>query len=318
MDNPLGLIGGFLQAFLISLANVTVSFLAGWLCLRQLNHKSSARKAMGVIGFLFISVFVVFLHLATAHYREALQHSGDADFFSSLEFNPATLQDMQSLILIIIGGVITVIAMYKGYTADDPCPGYGKVYRKWKALNDQVSEAMLDFKLMVSDEYSRAIQKVDAIPADLDTQEKVLKDFEADISTDLACVNSYYSQAQGAAYALITEYRGAIEEIWKVPGCFPVTCELIGPVLQCLDTAKLNEIHDKLKKQLKNQKKSQKVTYETNREATVKDLGEIRKEKEDVETLKQSYVRPSINDGQPKNQGSQDNSRETADKAEVR
>ncbi|NDP47496.1 MAG: hypothetical protein GZ085_03725 [Sulfuriferula multivorans] len=246
-DNSLGLIGGFLEALLISLANVVASFMAGWLCLREINHKSTVRKALGLIGFMVIVVFLVFLHLASAQYREALQRSGDVEFFTSLAFNPSTLQDMQSFLLMGIGAVISLFAMYKGYTFDDPYPGYGKVYRIWKDRNDKVSEAQLNYTREVNAAYNVAVQAVDAISAKLDSKMGSLKDFEAEMSTYFACVDSYYSQAQGAASALITAFRGGVETSWGTSGTFPVPLDLLNSKLQPIDPSQLkNDVKARL------------------------------------------------------------------------
>ena len=271
-DNSLGLIGGFLEALLISLANVVASFIAGWLCLREINHKSIVRKSLGLIGFLAIMVFLVLLHLAAAQYREALQRSGDVEFFTSLAFNPSTLQDMQSFLLIGIGAVISVFAMYKGYTFDDPYPGYGKVYRIWKDRNDRVSEAQLNYKREVNAAFNVAMQAVDTISAKLDSKKQALKDFDTDMSTYFACVDSYYSQAQGAANTLISAFRGGVETSWGTPGAFPVLLDLVNSKLQPIDPSQLKEdVKDRLD-QLLSAVVASRQYYAENRENMVKQL----------------------------------------------
>ncbi len=271
-DNPLGLIGGFLEAFLISFANVAASFLAGWLCLRQLNHNSWARKSMGLIGFLAIVVFVVLLHLAAAHYREILQRSTGVEFFTSLAFDPRTLQDMQSFLLMGIGAAISLVAGYEGYNFDDPYPGYGKIYRKWKAFDDQVSKEQMNYKLELNAAYNGAVQEVDAISAILDAKEKALKDFGSEMSTYFACVNGYYGQAQDGASALITAFRGGVEAIWETAGSFPVTTELVNSQLHPIDPSQLkNDVTANLQQHLDALKKSRQ-NYAKNRENMIKQL----------------------------------------------
>lgn len=248
-DNPLGLLGGFFQAVLIAAVNVGVCFLAGRLLLPQLNLNNwGARKWGGIILLLVCSAFVIALHLSAAHLREALQQSTDVDYLRSLAFDPRTLQDMQSLVLIGLGLVASVVAAIDGYTYDDPYPGYGIVYRAWKSLDDKVDEQMMNYKHAVNDAYDTAVKEIRAIPDNYDATEKKLKEFEGDIATYFACVESYYSQAQGVANALITTFRNKVEVTWESPGSFPVSDDLIKRALPTLDPAGLK---DEAQKQLK-------------------------------------------------------------------
>ncbi|MFZ3019055.1 MAG: hypothetical protein WA056_11425 [Gallionella sp.] len=259
-DNPIGLIGGFLQAFLFSLANVVVSFIAGWYCLREIHHQGKLRKVSGTILLSILIYFLCLLHLATAHYREALMQTGDAELLTSIAFSPNTLQDMQSIILILIGGGISVFAMYKGFTFDDPYPGYGKVYRIWKKRNGNLSEAQLVYKNKVNAVFQLAVQEIDAISARLDSKLDALKNFETDISTYFACVDSYYSQAQVAASSLITAFRGGVETSWGTPGTFPVVESKLLPIdpsgQKANITARLEGLKNDITNSIANYKKS--------------------------------------------------------------
>ena len=142
--SDLGLLGGFFTAFLVSVANVAISMLAGVLFLRLVeSRKQDLESSWGCRVCLVILVFLGVLHLTIAHYRELLTRNPDADILAALQpmfENPFALRDMESLLLVAIGVVISAFGIYKGYTLDDRYPGYGPVYRKWKVLDEEVGE----------------------------------------------------------------------------------------------------------------------------------------------------------------------------------
>ena len=247
-DNPYGWLGGLIPASTIAAVNVGVCFIAGRLLLPQLNLNSwGILKGGGLILLLVCVAFVIALHLAAAHLREAMQQNDGVDYLRSLAFDPRTLQDTLSLALIGLGLVASVIAAIDGYTYDDPYPGYGKVYREWKILNDKVFKQLMNYKLAVNDAYNTAVQEIRVIPESYDVTEKSLKKFEGDIATYFACVGSYYSQAKGVAKALITTFRKEVEDLWEASGSFPVSDDLVNSALPSPDPAGLK---DEVQKQL--------------------------------------------------------------------
>lgn len=235
----LGLVGGFVIAVLVSLGNVGICFLAGWLFLRELNHKNRLRKAFGLAGFIAISILVIGIHSSVAHYREAIARNPGAEFISSFTFDPRGLQDMHSLLLIAIGITISVFAMWKGYTFDDPYPKFGDVFRAWKELDDDVSESKLAYKQKVGEAYDRTVREVHEIPEKLRSQENDLIKYEGEIGTYFACVNSYYQQARLGAQRLLTTFRNTVQKVWERPDCLSISPTLLDEELELLDPRQL-------------------------------------------------------------------------------
>ena len=207
----LGLIGGFTTAFLVSLANVAVCFVVGWMFLRQLNHLEIYRKIIGGAVFVLALVVIFGLHSSVAHFRELAVRSPDATFFNALSFDPRGLGDVESLLLLAIGWIISVVAFWKGYTFDDPYPGFGEIYREWKGLDDRLLDAEKDYRKRVIDAHSSALTKIRAIPGVLDLKEQAVRKLSGEVGTYLQCVQSYHIQARDVAKGLITEFRTAVQ-----------------------------------------------------------------------------------------------------------
>lgn len=306
-DNPAGLLGGFVQAFLISVANVSLSFFIGYLFLREINHKSWLRKSAGIVLALVFSVLVILLHLSTGHYREALRTSGDAEFFSSFAFDPRTLQDMNSLVLIGIGIAISMFAMIKGFRFDDPYPGYGDVYRKYMDYEKKIAKEQMEYQLAVDTAHTEAVRKLRDIPKKLDLKEKELKHFEGEMKTYFRCVDLYLEQDSNTAKRLLTKFRESVEVVWGKPGSFPVSDELMNKALESIDPSELKaEIEGHLANCLGDLKASLQK-YSREREAWAKELETERENHASRGTVERLFTEfwDGLGDGDKPNAGGQ-------------
>ncbi len=141
--NDLGLLGGWLQACLISLANVGSALLIGAGIFPFINHIKILKKALSLISFIVLSAVSISFNLAAAHYRDLLEKFQNP-LTNSIE---AILNDpfgisFHGVMLFIVGIVAAMLAFIKGYTSDDSYPGYGNVDRKFKQAKEIYEEFM--------------------------------------------------------------------------------------------------------------------------------------------------------------------------------
>lgn len=132
--NTLGILGGLMAAFLVSLGNVSISTLLG-MATRYINcrgFRNLFKKFSGLLFFLLWVGFAAGYNLAVAHFRDAVERIGEwreagTAAIQTLVANPISLYTMESYVLLILGAFISIIAFLKGYNALDPYPGYSKV-----------------------------------------------------------------------------------------------------------------------------------------------------------------------------------------------
>lgn len=139
MGNDYGLLGGALQAFLVSVVNVGLGLVVGGILFRQVNHVEKWRKYLfGTLCFVVWSAAFLW-NLLVGHYRTALSLEPDnAESLAIQRFleSPLNLGELASWMLFAIGILIFIFVNYKAYHGDDPYPGYSKVDRR---LNDAKS-----------------------------------------------------------------------------------------------------------------------------------------------------------------------------------
>jgi len=131
-----GLLGGAMQAAMVSIVNVAWSFIMAVIAYRALHYRSAFKKLAGMVGVTVHIVTAIVINLAVAHYRDLIAINPDAAMQLTLEKMrqaPLELETLDAALLLIIGCAISVISVWKGYTFDDRYPGYGEQHRKYRA-----------------------------------------------------------------------------------------------------------------------------------------------------------------------------------------
>ena len=143
--SDLGLLGGFLQAFLISIANIGSALLMGAYILPWKNHiqtdendnpleKWSMQKSIAVIAIPFYCILIFTFNLAVAHYRAQLEIQpikAVINAMTTMAASPFGIGNFEAWVLCLMGLLFSSFALIKGYTSDDSYPGYGKMTRAY-------------------------------------------------------------------------------------------------------------------------------------------------------------------------------------------
>jgi hypothetical protein len=142
--SDLGFLGGLWIAVLISALNIVVAFAIGLFPLRWTRHRNFIIQFFGYFVSCIGFAAIVLIHGLTAHLREVPGTVGEEATFAaaltSFKNNPLGLVDMNSYYLFAIGIVWAIVAMSKGFTFDDPYPGYGSHFRREEQARETYSD----------------------------------------------------------------------------------------------------------------------------------------------------------------------------------
>ncbi len=131
--NEFGLLGGLLAAVIVSLVNVGLSTLFGYVA-RYIHRRNWLLKLFGLTVIIGWMAFAFAINFGVAHFRDGLE-SGVAWRMAaeaavpSLLASPLALASIESWLLVGIGALISILSFRKGWHSDDPYPGYGRVER---------------------------------------------------------------------------------------------------------------------------------------------------------------------------------------------
>lgn len=218
--SELGYVGGAAEALIFALFNIGVSFLAGAVGVRELNHRNYIRKFFGLVSLICYVVLAIGLNLTLAHYREAagsLVSDAGQEVLVRLRTAPLGLTDVKSWLFFGIGILCSLIAFGDSYLIFDPYPGYGMLekrragaYEAYITRKNELIAALLtirDQAIEILEEANRDLSvrrsEYDAI---LESRTRLLRLFDA-----------HQTHLDRTANALLTTYREANKRSRKTP-----------------------------------------------------------------------------------------------------
>lgn len=136
-----GLLGGAATALGLSGANVALGFLAGFLGLRYVQHRSWALKIAGSAAAVCAVCAAIALNAFAALWRERL-HGPLTPLESLDQASLLGLTQPEAVILLMLGLAVWVFSALKGYSGfDDPYPDFGKRDRAVRRTEADVNAA---------------------------------------------------------------------------------------------------------------------------------------------------------------------------------
>lgn len=183
-ENSEGLLGGFVVALGIAVVNIGTAMVLG-LLFRHKNLASTPHRFFGWVMAALCVVLVLFCNALFASFRSAYQVVADPSDAAQLgaAFRSAwpqamgifkldmAFRDHWSFLLFGIGLLLSGLAFWKGYTLEDPYPGYGRKDRTLKAAVAVEEQDVAAARMRVRDMFHQrrtAVQAALAEPAALD------------------------------------------------------------------------------------------------------------------------------------------------------
>jgi hypothetical protein len=208
--SELGLLGGIGTAIGISLVNIVFAFMLGLFPARWTNHRNILVKAIGTILSTSGFAAIICVHAFAAHLREASARVGEELAFKealqTLSADPLNISDLNSFYLFALGVVFALSAFYKGYTFDDPYPGYGAVSRRAHRARERYSDEhsllfddLDDIKDATMQSLQAGISRIPLFP-------QSAAGIRAERSALVQTFRNYESQIETAANVLLTRY----------------------------------------------------------------------------------------------------------------
>ena len=144
-NDQLGLLGGWITAFVFSFVSLGLAFLTGFLGWRACCHSNPWVKVVGIATTAVLTVIIVVISLGLAHFRVASMNlppdAAATAGFKSLFADPFGLTDIKSWGMVGVGLLLAFIVMVDGYVFDDRYPGYGALSRRRSEALEMYSSA---------------------------------------------------------------------------------------------------------------------------------------------------------------------------------
>lgn len=210
--SELGYIGGAAEALTFALFNIGVSFLAGGIGVRELNHRNYFRKLFGLVTLLAYLVLAVGLNLTLAHYREAagsLVSDAGHEVLVRLRTAPLAIADIKSWLFFGIGILCSLVAFGDSYLIFDPYPGYGMLEKRRAAAYEAYIRRKNDLIATLLGIRDEAIEILEEANRDLSVRRS---EYDAIMESRVRLVRlfeAHQSHLDRTANALLATYREA-------------------------------------------------------------------------------------------------------------
>lgn len=212
-----GWLGGFFIAVSISILNVGFSALTG-LSARYFNHVSWFRKLLALFGAATFALLVCAVNIAAGHYRDSatklgIMEEAASEALDTLIATPYMLDSLQSWMLVGLGVLIAIVAGWKGYSFDEPYPGFGHIWR-------QMSNARVAYAIQLRDAIDEIFHARDDAIENLRNESDAARDRIDEAIDALAGSSSLYGrlglfieQCDQKVNHLLAIYRDANREV---------------------------------------------------------------------------------------------------------
>jgi hypothetical protein len=208
--NDLGLLGGAIQAFLISLVNVCFGFMVGYFILPWKNYVSSVNRTLALVFSIVFGVLALAGNLGVGHYRDAMSIAPDNGVkvaYANFLEGPFALQDFNSWLLVALGVIVFCTSVYKGYFWDDIYPGFGRIARRVEEAKKELMAEKSELCVVISDVYEEHVKQADQHYKKMQQDKQMLGILFSSIKSDFSLYRNYLSNLKNAYQYLITLYR---------------------------------------------------------------------------------------------------------------
>jgi hypothetical protein len=155
--SPFGIIGGILQASMISLVNIGLGLFAGAILVPLRNAKKLRDEPLWLInsGINLVAALLLLFNFAAAHYRVLLETlSPDEAVREAIEHlftQPFSINNFDAWTLLFAGLFFATLAWLDGYKLDDPIREYGALHRDYRNKTDAASKARASIRAVALD-----------------------------------------------------------------------------------------------------------------------------------------------------------------------
>lgn len=194
-QNSNGLLGGFIVATAVAAVNMGSAAILGTL-FRRKNLSDPVQKYFGWFCLPIFMILTLFCNALFSAFRSAYEKVADPSDASqmALAFRSAWEEaaavflfdfhfgDFSSFLLFMTGIILSGIAFWKGYTSDDPYPGYSERDRRLKAAKASEDQAQEGSKQRLKDSLLSHRSRVQGLAAQPGSQIALLTRRIADVS----------------------------------------------------------------------------------------------------------------------------------------
>lgn len=207
--NDLGLLGGWIQAMLFGAVNVVAAFLITFAGVRNVLHKKSLRRLVGVLSLILLVVWAPVFNLFVAHFRDSLSSNlADAERAAVQSFLARPLDlSVDSWLLFALGMIFAFIAISDALAIDDRYPGFGALMRRYESAKQEYLEEKQALKDKLANLRDESLGSLDQLKERLEEKQAELLDLKSLCQEVIGGCRRHHALLGQACGVVISRYR---------------------------------------------------------------------------------------------------------------
>jgi len=217
-----GIIGGIMQAAVLSVLNVLPAVAFAMFGIPFLVHRRFVIKTVGVLLLLAYLAWLLALNVLIAHFRDLfIAGSGHVELnvlWQEVVSRPFGLKDAQSWLLACLGILVGLTSVYSASKLDDPYWGYGEIGRNRESTVHRFADRKEECLFELGE------RRNDAVAAMTDVMHELRRyEYERRLATEgrlnLHADFCSYLEHLGTSYCeLVAKYRGRLSRVRAAAG----------------------------------------------------------------------------------------------------
>ena len=171
---PYGIGGALGVVCFITAINLSLGYVIAGPWWRQRNHVDAGPGLRATIGCIAIGAGILAFNVCVGQFRDAMETFGEQlrsgaatheaamrDIWRQAIEAPWSFDSFQAMLVVVVGVGCFVLAAIKGYRTDDEYPGYGKITRALKRVEEGYRAAREEATAAFEDQHRSSLAKLD-------------------------------------------------------------------------------------------------------------------------------------------------------------
>lgn len=241
VGSEFGVLGGVIAAFFYTFISMACAFMLGFWGLTFLNHIRWSWKLFGVFVSTGFLVAILLVNLLAAHYRVAMT-SGLTEVDAALRAAQTIREDFllfvddtQSILMVGLSLVVSIITMLDGLFWRDAYPGYGKVGKLAVQAHARWMGELNHHRDELEGIYDRYAKRIRSLQTSLSDRQHMIPKIRDNRRMLVANFNTHLKHIEDVGRYLLKAYREANaetrgqapkpkywKEVWCLDGVQPI------------------------------------------------------------------------------------------------
>jgi len=202
-----GLLGGGLLAIVIAIINIFFGFMIGKYIITQTSHINLYRRVSSYLVTIFWAIATFLFNLLVAYARDNPEMLKENFDIKEIINDPFKIDSVYGWLLLILGIIFAIVALFDGFESDDHYYGYGRVDRQVKDANQEIVDFVEEWTSSLEILKNSFLRKLKADEMYVHSGKNESESLYSSRDRKIKHFNNLVKSVKGLSNVLIKKYR---------------------------------------------------------------------------------------------------------------